>query len=262
MPRIFPDAVRQLRNSARAALIAGSIVGLGGALSRSLTAQRPSAPADTTHHDLQPESDGLLQPALVAAVVVFAVAPPTLLLSPDWTNPDSTWSLADNHVAAYVTGGCAGSNQRCDWTHSENIDIVDDHLFGGLRLETFQVPDHVQLQTFRAGYLFHPKPALEGGVTLGYQHATGFDPHNAVEIGLPLTVGSERIGFSLAPAYLISAHGVDWTYRVQMEVYMLPPLTTGFIFEAKPLHHGGPYYASGALLFGFRWARTLRRPLP
>lgn len=238
------------------------LVAMGAPLNRSLTAQRPSAPADTTHHGSMPGSDGPLQPALVAAVLVFVVAPPMLLLSPEWTNPDSNWSLANEHMAAYATGGCAGSNRRCGWTHSENIDIIDNHLFGGLRLETFQIPNHVQLLTFRAGYLFHPKPALEGGVTLGYQHVTGFDPYDAVEIGLPLTVGSERIGSRLEPAYLISAHGVDWTYRLQMETYMLPPLTTGFILEAKPLHHGGPYYASAALLFGFRWARTPRHPIP
>ena len=139
------------------------------------------------------------------------------------------------------------------WSHSENVELLSNHLYAALRLESFEVSHPVRFQSVAAGYLFRPKPAVRGGVTLGYRHASVRGGSDAVQIGLPLMVGSRLHLIRFEPTYVISRKGLMWRYRFQGE-FPVPrtPLIWGLSIEATPLRQGGSYHGLVMLLFGVR----------
>jgi hypothetical protein len=153
-----------------------------------------------------------------------------------------------------VTGGGGGTSKVDEWTHSESIEILKNGIYGEVRIENLYVPDRFQFQTLRGGYLAHPKPALVGGVTLGYRRAQGDRVQNALEIGLPLVIGAPRGSFRFEPTYLISSAEISWNYRGQIE-FNIPRrhLVAGLNVEGKPLRRGDPYFGTVALLLGVRY---------
>lgn len=195
----------------------------------------------------------LFLPALAGFGLVMAAAPPALFLAPGLTRPDSTLTLADNYIAVYVTGGGIGENGPTSWTNSEHLEVLRGHLYASVSLEHFQVKERLRYHTIRAGYLFRPKRAFAGGLTIGYRGVSGGGGQDAAIISLPLTIGGQVAAARLEPTYVIWREGVSWTYRFQGEFYGLPePLFLGAVVDAKPLRHGGPYFGTLALLFGIR----------
>ena len=142
----------------------------------------------------------LVMPVFVA---VMAAAPSAVMLTSRFTDPDTTGTLGNGYMTAYVAaGGMAqhGSEVEGD-TYSGNAEILAGHFYGAFRLESFSAPDRVQFRTIRAGYLLRAKRVLAGGLTLGYRYSSGHDVQDAVEVGLPLILANERAGVHLEPSY-------------------------------------------------------------
>lgn len=230
-------------------------------LSRRSLAQKPPAPSDSVPRDSQPQKpigfgcEMCLGAAVAAFGAVELIAPPVLLLLPKLTDL-APGALSDHHVSVYITGGDGARfrNGIDRWAYTEDIEVFTHGIYAEVRSENFYTPGHFQFHTLRTGYLAHPKPALLGGVTLGYRTAHGALGQDALEIGLPSAVGNERGAVRFEPTYVISKEGVSWNYRLQMELYVPSRhLVTGVAFEAKPLQQGGPYYGTMALLLGVRF---------
>jgi hypothetical protein len=186
--------------------------------------------------------------------VLLGAAPPVILLIDDrsavWNEPSA---YSTNHVSAYFTGGGILSSSRDGWAYAQTVEALWNGIFGEVRLETFDLPPHFRYTTVRGGYLAHPKPAVAAGVVLGYRRARGDTVQNAVEIGLPIFVAGQRGILRLEPTYVISSKGVTWNYRAHANVPIArTPLTTGFVYEAKPLRQHGPYFHVIDVLIGLR----------
>lgn len=190
--------------------------------------------------------------ALAAFTLTIAVAPPLVLpiSSPD-TNPELT--LPHNLAALYVTGGGFGKSAPRSWTHSVMAELRHDHLQLSARHEQFNGLIPARFTTLSAGYMWHVKRVLLGGVMTGYRHTSGTRSEDAAVLALPLTMGAQVAAVRMEPAYIISRGGVTWTGRAQLEFYPRPtPLLFGLVYEAKPFYQGGPYRQAVSLLIGVR----------
>jgi hypothetical protein len=235
-------------------------------IDRSALAQRPATPRDSLPKDSQParpvgvgcEMCGLVALAAVAAVMV--AAPSAVLLIKEKRDADTTGHLrvwpARNHITVSFVGGGSWETPGKGWVHAENLEVVKGHLHGELRVEDLHFSDlgSVQFQTIRAGYFLHRRALLRGGATVGYRNARGDRVQNAVEVGLPLEMGSERGWMRFEPTYVLSSAGVTWNYRLQGDFPIAhTPLLIGFNVEAKTLRQGGAYFGTAALVLGFRF---------
>lgn len=230
-------------------------------LSRSAIAQEPAAPTDSA-----PPVRCIPAAALLVVGGMLLSAPASLLLLNTTPDPadreepipdDMEPAFWDNHVSAYLTGGLTErfrkEPNRYGWAHSVSVEVFAHGIYGELRVERFAVPDHVQFQTVRAGYLFRPRRAVATGVTLGHRSAYGERVQDAFEIGLPLVVGAARGSARFEPTYLISSQGVSWNYRFQTELYIpRSPFMAGVGWEGKTVRQGGFYFSAFTLLVGVR----------
>jgi hypothetical protein len=215
----------------------------------------PPAKRDTTSRDtiVTPNHGGMLVMMAAATLVILSAPGPFVSV----TNPDTTHlGFADNHWALYVAGGplsgSRGGNDFWGWAYSASFEVLTKGVYSELRTENFHLNNnHVQFWTIRGGYLFRPKPAVAGGVTIGYRYA-GRSSQNAVEVGFPLVVGSRRGWMRLEPTYIISSQGVSWNYRWQSELPVSRSIFTGFDFDVKPARQHAPYFGTMTLLLGWR----------
>jgi len=217
-----------------------------------LMAQQPSPP-DSVARDtvVRYAHDWRLTAAMGALAVVMVGAPSAFVLSPRAAlETDSSMVLPGNSLTAFVTGGGTGTDEPTDWSWSAHLELLRDRFFAALSDEHFDVPRPVAYQTIRAGYLVHPYNSLRGGLTIGYRRASTGE--NAALIGLPLTMGSHRASMRFEPTYVIAQTGISWTYRLQVEVYLMAPLVVGMVGEAHPLRQGGHYHGTVSLLLGVR----------
>jgi hypothetical protein len=106
------------------------------------------------------------------------------------------------------------------WANALSIELVRKPVLAELRAEDFWRPRHVRYLTARAGYLWHPKSAAAGGLTIGYVHAEGATSQTGLELGLPLFIGRETMTMRFEPTYVVSSGGPLWSYRGQAEVYV------------------------------------------
>lgn len=216
---------------------------------------RDSAALDTTRVHSGPVDDYALLPALGAVLVVFAVAPSSLLLSPKLTNPaEGVLPFARSHVAAYGTLG-VNYDDRGGWLYSEHVEVLRGRLYGELGVEQFHIPRFYRTETLRLGYLVHPKSVLAGGVTVGYRHADADSLQKGVEVGFPLFFGDEDVTARFEPTYVVSGRdGVCWNYRMQGEFPIRKSAYfAGFGFEARSLGRGDLGALPITLVFGARF---------
>ena len=124
-----------------------------------------------------------------------------------------------DHVAFDVSlGGRFAEGET--WANALSIELVRKPVYAELRAEDFWRPRHIRYLTARAGYLWHPKVAAAGGLTIGYVHAEGATSQTGPELGLPLFIGRETMTMRFEPTYVMSSGGPLWSYRAQMEVYV------------------------------------------
>jgi hypothetical protein len=223
-------------------------------LNRPPAAQQRPTPSDSVPRDSVPRTGADMSPLVYAVfVAALTVAPPAVLLSSRFTDPDSTGTLG-NHIAAYFAAGGMdqhGSENHGD-TYSGTVEVLAGHFYGTFRASDFRGPGHVQFLSARAGYLLRAKRVLAGGVSVGYRHVTGHNVEDAVEVGLPLVLGNEIGGVRWEPSYVISSKGIAWNYRLQMELYLAKPLVLGAAFEVLPLRQGASHFNVVSLLLGLR----------
>jgi hypothetical protein len=191
---------------------------------------------------------------LIAGTAVLAIAPSAAMLLPSDEGPPEYPLPRDVLIASFVGGG-TGRDAPSAWTSAEWIELRQDHVY--LSAERMRVSGDapVGFETLQAGYRARPTghPRLEGGVTLGYRHATGPGVQDAAVLAFPALVGSSLAAMRFEPTYVFSASGVHWTYRFSGEFYSLPsPLFAGIRLEAKPLRQGDPYVGTVAFLLGVR----------
>ena len=219
-----------------------------------VAAQQTPAPPDSTARDtIRRAADGSAF-ALAVAALMLAAAPGPLVFA---MNPDTIpLRFSKNHMAFYVTGGAlSGSRGGQDfggWTASGTVELFRNGMYGEVRVEDFHLPYYVQFRTIRAGYLFRPKPALAGGVTLGYRFTDPRRSENAFEVGFPSVVSAGRGWIRLEPTYIISSQGITWNYRFQTELPVSRELFAGLDMDGKPDRQDAPYFVTLTLLFGWR----------
>lgn len=95
--------------------------------------------------DSVPGGANMLPLVFPAFLAVMAAAPPAVLFSSLFPDPDTTGTLG-NHVAAYfAVGGMEqhGSKNHGD-TYSSTIEVLAGHFYGVLRSADFRGPGHVQ----------------------------------------------------------------------------------------------------------------------
>ena len=219
------------------------------------TESRP-APADTTPPDSQPRKahDWRFPVFMAGLAATLAAAPATLVLLHGADPPGD--GLPNSHAAAYVTGGGGGTlaSNSPHWFYTEEIEGWSGHLYGDVRDESFRGPAYRRFLTLRGGYLLHPRPGIEGGLTVGYRSADNGPTPGAVSVGLPMMLGTRDLIASFEPSYLISSAGVSWNYRFQAEGNIpRTRLLAGIAFDFLPLQQGGAYVGTIALLFGTRF---------
>ena len=213
-----------------------------------------SIPADTAPPDSQPHhfAEWEMLPFFAGFAAALAVAPASLVFL---HGADPPGALPNSHAAAYVSGGGGGTlaSNSVHWFYTEEVEGWTGHLYGDVRDESFRGPAYRRFLTVRGGYLVHPRPGIEGGLTLGYRVADNGPAPQAVTMGLPMMFGSEKGFVWWEPTYLVSSAGVSWNYRFQAEFYILPTrLTAGTAFDFLPLQQGGAYVGTMTLLFGIR----------
>ena len=230
--------------------------------------QTPEVPPDSIPADTLPRDSvrvvsphhPLMLPALVAFGAVMLFAPSSVLLvntAPDTTRP----GFMDNHISMYVTTGRSRFDEpeQKGSTSSQSIEFLQNGIYGELRVEHFDLPDDMQLQAARLGYLIHPHNAIAGGVTLGYRRAPQGGFREGVEIGFPLLFGTQASWARFDATYVVASFASDWNWRFQGGFLISrPPLTAGFSMEFKgpprwPSDGGAP--ANGSiisLLLGIR----------
>lgn len=222
-----------LRASCVAATIALALLGTRA------VAQAPQA--DTLQSDSASKTAASpIHPPVFPAIVMAAVAPPSLLLLRDKT-PDApvpTLGFLQDHVTAYVTGGVtyAFSSDTNTWAYSAGVQILRRRLYGEVRSEYFVLPQYYYYRTLRIGYFFSPRSDLAAGVTLGYRAARRVAGHSGVEIGLPFIAGHERRWLRVETAYVVSRRAPSWNFRWQAEWLINGgPLYVGMNIEGKTL---------------------------
>jgi hypothetical protein len=188
--------------------------------------------------------------------VAMLAAPPTLLFIKDTMHRHAPrLAFADDHVTVSFVGGGSWAKPGLGWVHSESVEALKGRLYAELNIDHFDFSDlgSAQFQTIRAGYLLHPWSSALGGATIGYRRARGDNVQDAVEVGLPLVMGSQRGWARLVPTYVISSTGVTWTYRFQGEFPISGTrLVAGCNLEGRTLHQGGVYFGTLAFVLGIR----------
>lgn len=214
-----------------------------------------STTTDTTPPDSQPrvkEHDWRFPLFMAGFAATLAVAPATLVFL---HGADPPGALPDSHAAAYGSGGGGGTltSNSVHWFYTEEVEGWSGHLYGDVREESFRGPAYRRFLTVRGGYLLHPRPGIEGGLTLGYRGADNGPAPRAVSVGLPMMFGRSDVIVLWEPTYLISSAGVSWNYRFQAEGYIpRTRLLAGIAFDFLPLQQGGAYVGTIAVLFGGR----------
>ena len=245
-------------------------------------AQRPPRPDSTRRDSTSRDSLGFdsvrvrpihdprmfLVPVAGAAILfvggaAIAFAPAPLALIP--RRPDhSPMEFLEDHRSVYLTiGGMFGAGEG--WAQSTNVEMLHGRVLTEVAFEDFHRERRVQHLTFRGGYLFHPRRGTGGGLTLGYRYAGRGWVQSGVEVGLPFLIGDSTRTGRIEPTYVLSQHGVLWSYRLQYErrlgggPYFAGLRATG---KSAPLNTGHPlypfepreYFAQAvALLFGTRF---------
>jgi hypothetical protein len=103
-----------------------------------------------------------------------------------------------DHVAFHVSlGGRFAEGET--WANALSIELLRKPVYAELRAEDFWRPRHIRYLTARAGYLWHPKVAAAGGLTIGYVHAEGATSQTGLELGLPLFIGRETMTMRFEP---------------------------------------------------------------
>lgn len=226
-------------------------------LGRPLAAQSGSAAPDSSKgHDLPTPTTnhGGMALAMAGGTILLAVAPAAAMLFPSDQGP-AAYPLPSHILIASLAGGGTGRDAPSTWTRAEWIELRQDHLYLSAEQSTLGGRDPIGFATIQAGYRARPSghPHAEGGVTLGYRHATGRSVQDAAVVSFPLLVGSSLAAMDFEPSYLFSATGVHWTYRFSGEFYTLPrPLFAGIRLEAKPMRQGEDYVGTVVLLLGVR----------
>jgi hypothetical protein len=210
---------------------------------------------DTTPPDSQPRhfAEWEMLPFFAGFAAVLAVAPASFVF---FHRADPPGALPNSHTAAYMSGGGAGTlrGNSFHWFYTEEVEGWNGHLYGDVRDESFRGPAYRRFLSVRGGYLLHPRPGIEGGLTLGYRVADNGPAPRAVIVGLPMMLGSEKGFVWWEPTYLVSSAGVSWNYRFQAEFYVVPTrLLAGPAFDFQPLQQGGAYVGTMTLLFGARF---------
>lgn len=224
---------------------------------RSLGAQGDPAATDSTkaHDTSRPvNNEGAVALAMAGALTVFAVAPAAVLLFPSDQGPPES-PLPSRILIASLAGGGTGRDAPSTWTGAEWVELRQGHLYLSAEHVTVGGSDPVGFEMVQGGYRARPRahPHLEGGVILGYRHATGRSVQDAAVVSLPLLYGSSLAAMRMEPAYVFSASGVHWSYRFSGEFYTLPrPLFAGIRVETKPMRQGGEYVGTVVLLLGVR----------
>jgi hypothetical protein len=198
-------------------------------LSPAVSAQVPtdSVPTDSVRRDttasdsvragpIHPWWGPLVIPASIVFGAVIAAAPAPLAR---WVNFPRDMGFMKNHVALHASLGGRFSDGET-WANGLSLEIVRKPMLLELRAEDFWRPRHIRYFTARTGYLWHPKRAATGSLTVGYVHAEGTTSQTGLELGLPLFVGRETMTLRFEPAYVISSRGVLWNYRGQAEAYI------------------------------------------
>ena len=101
-------------------------------------------------------------------------------------------------------------------------------------------------------------------MTVGYRHAPLGRFQGGLELGIPFFIGDSLHTGRFEPTFVLSRHGVLWSYRVQYERRLPGPYFVGLravgktvpINEGHPLHDEEPrrYFVSGlGLLVGTRF---------
>jgi hypothetical protein len=249
---------------------------------RPALAQRPAVPRDTMPKDslardslvadsvrVAPHSLGMYLLLPVGAVLagaftaVAAVAPaPAAMWLEDSDKAPLTF-LEDHHAVYVTVGGLFSEGQT--WAHSANIEVVRNGVLAEFKAEDFYRPRHFRYLTARGAYLFHPKRGTAGGVSVGYRHAHRDRTQQGLEIGLPFFIGDSTGTMRLEPTYVITRHGVLWSYRMQIDINIpRSPYFAGLtgVGKSVPLNRSYPRqdypkedFFTGAvmLLFGARF---------
>ena len=198
-------------------------------------------------------------PVLAAFAAALIVAPPAVMLVRGDTArrpPGHEVGFAGDHFSIYLVGGGSWEKPGLGWTHSERFAVLEGRLYGELRFDSFEFSDlgSAHFQTLRAGYLAHPRQPLLGGVTIGYRRARGDTAQSALEIGLPLALGTSRGWMRFTPTYVISSDGIRWNYSLLAEFPIVhTPLVVGFDCEARTLRQYGELFGTVALVLGTRF---------
>lgn len=202
-----------MRNQISLAFILQIGVVMHPAMGQTLNATKETVPRDSLPRPIHPGPLFLLKGAIGVALLV--VAPPLLVTK---TAQDTTeldyWR---NHWGASATAGAFFYPKHQAPAHAINVEFLRKGMYSELRLEDFYLSRHVEYQTIRFGYLFHPIPGTGGGVMAGYRRAPGYARQEGLEIGLPLFVGVPGGTIRYEASYLIKPRSIQWNYRCVSE---------------------------------------------
>ena len=215
------------------------------------SARTDSIPRDTTPRVVNPHG---MQVALYA--LVFAPGAIPALIPKDSSRSGSSLGFADNHLAFYVTGGLASGRDGpvlgASWTGSGRIQVFLRSALLEVRVEQFQLLEHVEYRTVRAGRLFRPNKHAIGGLTLGYRSVRNLAAHEGVEIAFPLIAGDAHTWVRVESGYVVSDKQSSWNYLLQLERRVgRGPLLIGCNVELKTLeirNHGKLSHGNFALV--------------
>lgn len=186
-----------------------AIAQLSGATSE---ATRYSAPQDSEKRVV---NELWLVPvlAVTAGMALFVPAALTLVV----TNPDAPATTMHDYVSVYMTAGGADYQEpeRSGLMDSQNIEVFWKGLYGEGRVENYDLPEHVRLQSARVGYLLRPANGMAGGMTVGYRRARKGWFGEGVEIGFPVLMGGARFWGRFDAMYLFSDIADNWHWRFQ-----------------------------------------------
>ena len=226
---------------------------------------RDSMPPDTRRQPVHSPLILLLIPVGMFGVLMMVAAPASLAFVGGPMHP-APLDIVDRHRAAYVTlGGLFYEGETV--AHSVNLEMIQKGVIAELKVEDFYRPGHFQYITGRAGYLFRRNASEAGGVTLGYRHAHRDPTQSGLEIGLPVFIAAADSSgiMRLEATYVVSRHGVLWSYRGQHEFHLPEtPYIAGFsaVVKSYPLTPGHPrhdlprkslYVGAVTVLFGARF---------
>jgi hypothetical protein len=194
---------------------------------------------------------------VIAVGFVIALAPAPLAKWWGESGANEMALLEDHSAASLSLGGRFAEGET--WANGVSLEMMRRPVRAEVQMEDFWRPRHVRYITARGGYVWHPRRAAAGGVTIGYVHSDGDAAQSGPELGLPLFIGSRDMTMRIEPTYVFSAEGPLWTYRLQMEGYFpRREYFAGFamVLRSYPLRsNAGDEFAAQAVtaLFGKRF---------